>query len=152
MAAWAEKQRLVSSTNQNWTSMAAALKLQVKIHEFIIKAKIDDGDDYEEEIKQFEILVKQFYEYGRTTFFASKVGVIGSLETSYMHILRYNIASLARITFRRHKVGIGVSTLQGMERQNKESKNTFLKHCNMKGNLCEQTMKGLTKQFDESLN
>ena len=108
--------------------MAAALKLWVKICEFIIKAKIDDGDDYEEQIKQFEILVKQFYEYGRTTFLASKAGVIGSMETSYMHILRYNLATLAKITFRRHKVGIGVFTLQGYERCDKESKDIFLKH------------------------
>ena len=123
----------------------------MKIHEFIIKPKIDDGDDYEEEIKQVEILVKQPYEYDRTTFLALKAGVIDSLETSYMHILWYNLATLAKITFRRHKVGIDIFTLQGMERCNKESKNIFLKHCNMKGNLCEQTMKGLTDQFDENL-
>ena len=149
LAVWAEKQKLVSSTNQDWTNMAAALKLWVKIHEFVTKAKIEEGDDYKEEIKEFEVLVKQFYEYSRTTFFASKAGAIGSMKTSYMHILRYNLATLARITFERHKVGIGVFTLQGYERRNKESKNIFLIHCNMKGNLCEQTMKGLTQQYDE---
>ena len=57
--------------------------------------------------------------------------------------------SLAIITFRRYKVGIGVFTLQGYKRCNKESKNIILKHYNMKGNLCEKTMKGLTEQFDE---
>ena len=66
-----------------------------------------------------------------------------------MHILRYNLATLAKITFRRHKVGIAVFTLQGYKRHHKESKNILLKHCNMKGNLCEQTMKGLMEQFDE---
>ena len=107
--------------------MAAALKLWVKIHEFITKAKIEEGDEYEKEIKQFEILVKQFYEYGRTTFLASKAGEIGSMETSYMHILRYNLATLAKVTFERHKVGIGVFTLQGYERCNKESKRQWLR-------------------------
>ena len=82
MAEWAEKQKLVSSTNQDWTSMAAALKLWVKIHEFVTKANIEEGDDYEEEIKQFEVLVKQFYEYGRTIFLASMAGAIDSMETS----------------------------------------------------------------------
>ena len=57
MAQWAEKKNLVSSTNQDWTSMAEALKLWVKIHDFILKAKIDKGDDYEVEIKEFEILL-----------------------------------------------------------------------------------------------
>ena len=79
LAVWAEKQKLVSSTNQDWTDMAAALKLWVKIHEFVTKLKIEEGDDYEEEIKEFEVLVKQFYEYGRTTFLASKAGAIGSM-------------------------------------------------------------------------
>ena len=128
MAQWAEKKNLVSSTNQDWTSMAAALKLWVKIHDFILKAKIDKGDDYEAEIKEFEILVKKFYDYGRTNFLASKGSVIGSLETSYMHILRFHLATIAKIRFKRHKVGLGVFTLQGMERRNKESKNMFLKH------------------------
>ena len=45
------------------------------------------------------------------------------------------------------KVGIGVFTLQGYERRNKESKNVFVKHSNMKGNLCYHTMKGLTQQY-----
>ena len=105
-------------------------------------------------MKQRSKNLKYYYDYGRTTFLASKGGVIGSLETSYMHILRYNLATIAKITFKRHKVGLGVFTLQGMERRNKESKIIFLKHCNMKGNLCEQTLKGLTEQYeyDESLN
>ena len=86
--------------------------------------------------------VKQFYEYGRTTFLASRYGEIGSLETSYSHILRFNLAALARITYKQHKVGIGVFTLQGYERRkNKESKNIFVRHSNAKGNLCYHKMK-----------
>ena len=115
--------------------MTVTLKLWIKIHGFVTKAKIEAGDDYEEEIKQFEALVNQFYEYGRTTFLTSKAGAISSIETSYMHILRCNLATLAKVTFRRHGVGIGVFTLQGYKRRNKEGKNIFLKHYNIKGNL-----------------
>ena len=75
--------------------------------------------------------VKQFYEYGRITFLASRSGEIGSLEMSYLHILRFNLAELAQITYTRHKVSIGVFTLQfqGYEkrRNNKESKKSFSK-------------------------
>ena len=92
--------------------------------------------------------VKQFYEYGRTTSFASRYfGEIGSLETSYSHIQRFNLAELAKITYKQHKVGIGVFTLQGYERRNKESKNVFVKHSNAKSNLCYHTMKELTQQY-----
>ena len=59
--------------------------------------------------QKYEVEVKQFYEYGRTAFLASRCyGEIGSLETSYSHIPRFNLAELARITYKRHKVGIGV--------------------------------------------
>ena len=51
-------------------------------------------------------------------------------------------AKLAQITYTRHKVSIGVFTLQGYERRNKESKNVFVKHSNSKGNLCCHTIKG----------
>ena len=89
------------------------------------------SDYYKKEIQQFEVDVKQFYEYGRTIFLASKSGEIGSLETSYSHILRFNWAKLAQITYTRHKVSIGVFTLQfqGYEkrRNNKESKKSFSK-------------------------
>jgi hypothetical protein len=147
IASWASENDLVSATNLEWTNFAAAFNLWEEMHAFITKAEVKEDDDYEQEIKKFEVEVKQFYEYGRTTFLASKSGVIGSLETSYSHILRFNLAQLARITYQRHKVGIGVFTLQGYERRNKESKNVFVKHSNAKGNLCLHTMKGLTEQY-----
>ena len=82
IASWASENDLVSATNPEWTNFAA----------FITKAEVKEDDDYEQEIKKFEVDVKKFYEYGRTTFLASKSGVIGSLETSYSHILRFGLA------------------------------------------------------------
>lgn len=33
------------------------------------------------------------------------------------------------------------------ERRNKESKAEYKRHCNNKGNICKQTMKGLTANY-----
>ena len=58
----------------------------------------------------------------------------------YLHLLRFNIAQHARITYDQHKVGIGIFNLQAYKRQNRHNKNQFVKHCNMKGNVCVQVM------------
>ena len=111
IASWASKNDLMSSTNPEWTNFAATFKLWDEIHAFITRTEVKEDDDYRHEIQKFEVEVKQFYEYGRITFLASRSGEIGSLETSYSHILRFNSAELARITYKWHKVGIGVFTL-----------------------------------------
>ena len=56
-------------------------------------------------------------------------------ETTYLHILRYNLATFARQIYNDHWLGIGVFSIQGYERRNKESKHIFTHHTNSKGNL-----------------
>ena len=68
-----------------------------------------------------------------------------------MHILHYNIAHFARITFKRHELGVGVFTLQGYERRNKESKIIFAKHSNSRDNVCITTMKKLNDRFESGV-
>ena len=71
----------MSGTNPEWTNFVAASKLWEKIlHAFITKAGVEEDDDYKQDIQEFEVDVKQFYKYGRTTFLASKSGEIGSLD------------------------------------------------------------------------
>ena len=74
----------MSGTTPEWTNFVAAFKLWEKIHAFITKAEVEEDDDYKQEIQEFEVDVKQFYEYGRTTFLvASKLGEIGSLDPKH---------------------------------------------------------------------
>lgn len=56
------------------SSIQAAFKLWEKMHTFITKAvEVEEDDDYyKKEIQQFQVDVKQFYEYGRTIFLTSK--------------------------------------------------------------------------------
>ena len=129
--------------------MLEALKLWLSIYEFVLKAKVDNS--YLDEVATFEKNVKQLYDCGCKSFFLGDDGTKGQMETAYMHILRFHIARFARITFKRHGLGVGVFTLQGYERRNKESKIIFANHTNSRGNVCLSTMKGLNNRFESPL-
>ena len=53
-------------------------------------------------------------------------------ETYYLHALRYYIPRFARQTWDNHRCGVGVFTMQGFERRNKESKTIMRKFSNNK--------------------
>ena len=112
-----------------------------------MKAKV--GPDYLDEVKVFEKNAKVFFEAGKKSFLSNGTN-IGAKETSYMHILRYITGPLAKLTFERHGVGIGVFTLQGYERRNLESKFIFVRHTNKLNNFLIQILRKFTENFDGS--
>ena len=71
----------------------------------------------------------------------------GDDETYYLHAIRYYIAHFSRDTWKVHKCGIGVFTMQGYERRNKESKNIMRKFSNNKNNILDQILKRLYDNF-----
>ena len=111
IAEWIEKENLHKNSKE-WKHMCEALKLLPGIKLFMLKAKVDGN--YPQEIAAFETNVKEFYSHGAETFLKGADGIEGKLETSYMHLLRFNLGELAQITYDRHKLGIGVFTLQGV--------------------------------------
>ena len=125
-------------TSQEWAAMLNSLELWPNIQTFLFKAKVNS--DYLGEVDKFERDVANFYEYGAKTFLSNRRGDEGGKESVYLHLLRFNIAQHARITYDQHKVGIGIFNLQAYKRQNRHSKNQFGKHCNMKGNVCVQVI------------
>jgi len=148
IAAWAQEISLVSNKDTKWTALCKALKLWADCYKFLVKAKVEEGNDYEEEIKTYEKNMIELYRCGAKTFF-KKNGTVGPGETVYFHMLLCQVPYWARKTYARHGVGIGVFTLQGMERRNKETKHEFKKHTNCKGNLCKQTMKKTVDVYEE---
>ena len=48
---------------------------------------------------------------------------------------------------RDHKLGIGIFSVQGFERCNKESKFFYEHHTNCKGNIPQQALSGLDRNF-----
>ena len=96
--------------------MLNSLELWPDIQTFLFKAKVNS--DYLEEVDKFERDVANFYEYGAKTFLSNRKGDEGGKESVYLHLLRFNIAQHARITYDQHKVGIGIFNLQAYKKQN----------------------------------
>ena len=140
-------QKKVIEEDEDWDALMEAIKIWPKLHQFIIKAKVNEGDNYEAEVVQFEKDVKEFYKFGKESFLRGLNGADGAGKTTYLHILRYNLATFARQIYNVHGLCIGVFTMQWVERRNKESKHIFTHHTNNKGNLSIITLKGLIRMF-----
>ena len=70
----------------------------------------------------------------------------------YWHVLRFCIPQIAKITYDKQCLGIGIFTMQGYERRNKESKNTFRRFNNRKGNVIVQNLERLQDVYYQETN
>jgi hypothetical protein len=127
-----------------------SLSIWAELSRFIHIVQIPDEQSYLTELDQFEKNVVDFYECGRTTFLTNNAD--GDIEFFYSHVVRFYLPRFARDIFDKHKVGLGVFTMQGYERRNKESKNTMKRFTNKKGNLVFQNLKRLWDIFFHSKN
>ena len=132
--------------------MCEGLVLWEKISPFLVITTIDDKDDYESKLTSFNNNLKRFYEIGGESFLTKDKGNPGGDETFYMHCLRFYLPKLARTTFDNDGYGLGIFTMQGYERRNKESKNTLRRFCNGKGCILENNMRRLFDVFFLSTN
>lgn len=114
-------------------TLCDGLNLWMDISPFLVITTVDDN--YEGELTQWINLLKRFYDVGRRSFLTKRVERPGDDETFYMHVLRFYLPKIARITFDEHDLGLGIFTMQGFERRNKESKNTLNRFSNTKGNV-----------------
>ena len=129
------------------------LKIWVRIFKFTSKTYIEDVDAiYLNKVETFERDLKNFYEVGSRTFLSTDGTTNGSQETFYCHVLRYYVPKIVRTTFNRHRLGIGIFTMQGFERRNKESKNCMKRFSNNKGNVIMNNMKRLHDVFEHEIN
>ena len=51
-------QKTVIEKDEDWDTLMEAIKIWSKLHKFIVKAKVNEGDNYEAEVVQFEKDVK----------------------------------------------------------------------------------------------
>ena len=54
--------------SSEWKALLQALPLWSSLSDFVLKAKIEDGEDYLQQVDNFETQVKQLYLYGRILF------------------------------------------------------------------------------------
>ena len=130
------------------------LTLWVKIFRFLGITYVNEGeeDEYYERISTFNTNLKLFYRIGRRTFLSIPGTTSGTSETFYMHALRFYIPRIVTETFERHHTGVGVFTMQGFERRNKESKNCMKRFSNNKGNTMVNNMKRVWDIFEYDNN
>ena len=128
------------------THLSSALDIWHGVQGFLHTTKIEDPASYPEEIQRFEDAVASFYEHGAKTFLTKNI--IGDCETFYTHTLRYYLPVIARSTFEDYQLGIGVYTMQGFERRNKESKNTLRRFSNGKGLVLNNNVARLHDVFN----
>ena len=106
-------------TTEALNSLKMALNILQRIFKFITISYIENRDEYCEKLQQFKTDVKTFFNCGRSTF------LDGEDVSFYFHCLRFYLPQIAEETFNKHGLGLGIFSMQGFERRNKESKNTL---------------------------
>ena len=79
--------------------------------------------EHEKNLEQFENNLKLFYQCGNTTFLRD------GDEPFYFHWMCYYLPRIAKDTYAKHKLGLGIFNMQGFERWNKESKSLIQRFC-----------------------
>ena len=120
------------------------------ITKFMTMTYIDSEDTFKRSFELFQKDTKELYDAGKSSYLLED-----SDETFYFHCLRFYVPQIAKITFERHKLGIGIFTMQGFERRNKESKNVINRFTTMNRrnkNILTNTMKRLLLVFFNEMN
>ena len=95
------------------------LLLFQKITPFLVISTIDNIEEYKKEMSEFNKNIKLFYNAGKHTFLTKNVSSPGDDETFYLHCLRFYIPHIAEVTLKKHNLGVGIFTMQGLKRHNK---------------------------------
>ena len=96
-------------------------------------------------MKNYNRWVTQLYAHGSITFM--KRFTEGDAETFYLHILRFYMPNIIKDTWEKYGLGVGIFTMQGFERRNKESKHSLLNHNNAHSNIMTQNLVRLKSKF-----
>ena len=140
-------------------SIITSLSLLPCIFSFLSLTYITPSDGampcawYEVKLKEYIDNVTQLYEIGANSFL-TKSGTTGDDETFYFHVMRFYIPVIAKETFQRHNLGVGIFTMQGFERRNKESKNTMSRFSssNQKSNILQNNVARCYDVFFNEIN
>ena len=124
-------------------NLCDALELWEKISRFLVITLIDNVDDYKKKLEEWEAMLGKFYKAGRTTFLTKNPENEGDDETFYLHVLRCYLPKIAKQTLEDFNLGLGVFTMQGFERRNKESKHTLKRFSNKIGNVLQANLRRL---------
>ena len=123
------------------------LELWEKITPFLIISVIENDEIYKQEMLAFSNNLKKFYAAGKHTFLTKNAATPGDDEKFYLHCLRFYLPRIAQKIYNENHLGLGIFTMQGFERRNKESKNVFKRFRNERENVLVSNMKRLYDVF-----
>ena len=127
-------------------NLCEGLSLWEEISSFIHRTVISNNSEYEQNISVFKHNVQIFYQKGADSFLTKSE--TGDSETFYMHVLRFYLPTIVDSTWKDYGLGIGIYSMQGFERRNKEAKAVFKNHTNKRGNVIVQCMNRLLEKFN----
>ena len=127
--------------------LCEVIQLWLEITPFMLITYIDDVNDYKKKLVDWEQKLKLFYDVGAKTILTKNKANPGDNETFYLHVLRFYLPHIAKKTLEDHDLGLGIFTMQGFERRNKESKNTLRRFSNKKGNVLPNNLRRLFDIF-----
>ena len=133
-------------------SISNVLLLWQKITPFLVITTIENENVYKQKMLEFELNVKEMYKEGKLTILTKNPLKEGNNKTFYLHCLRFYIPKIVKITYKKHNLGVGIFTMQGFERRNKESKNAMRRFSNNRGNIIISNMKRLYDVFVHNQN
>lgn len=127
----------------------SGVTLLTPIFKFMSVTYITDMESYKDSLQSFKTDVRKFYASGKDSFLSE------GDEPFYFHCLCYYLPKIAETTFTRHNLGLGIFTMQGFERRNKESKAMIRKSCSSNRNslsLLVNNIRRLLQLFGIILN
>ena len=133
------------SSNTCIKNFTALLKLLPSLYAFWTEVTIESYDSYLEKIESYKNDINLFHKHGRDTIFAN--AYVGDGETFYLHCAKFHVPRIARDALEVLGCGVGISTMQGFEHRNKESKYVYSNKTNRNRNCCKQVLKAMHRLF-----
>ena len=119
-----------------------------EISSIISITRINNRQEYKKTIDRFKVLLNDFKESSQETILnPTTANEEDQKETFYFHVLQNYMLPIMIQTFETFNMGLGIYSMQGIERRNKESKNIAKRFSNNRYNLCFSTMQRLFDLF-----
>ena len=113
-----------------------------EVKEFLPDSSLSESSSKEDiangVLESYKQCVKVFYDAGLKSFMTNSIK--GDGETFYIHNITFYMPSIIDVTYKNHKLGPGIWSMEGFEYKNAQSKRAIYTHSNRKGNLPCQSL------------
>ena len=140
------------SESPSLNNLVKSLKLWRDIFGFLAVTTVTDDEGYTKLMDETEKKIQDLYEIVGSSLLTRVESNIGAQETFYWHALRFYMPTMIRDTYAKHSLGIGIFTMQGFERRNKETKMIYQRYNNHNGDTLSANLKKCWAIFEHDYN